>query len=593
MPLDADRRAGSPPADLPEPTSRRAWLAATDDPASDFQVQGQTLVAALVDQLAAGQVETLHSLHTVAATVRRQTAELQDVVVAPVQQLDALLEELRVLQTSLYSNAVGVMGDVTTQLDALVELRVDQANAATTAPLEPLLALTQDLQNLQVSLVDTANTVVDEVTTVLTSRLEAMVDLKVDQANAATTAPLEPLLALTQDLGDLQASLADAAGTVVDAVTTELTTRLEAMVDERLSRASAELAASASAVTTAIDAAVANAVDQLAQATDQLDEATNWVEQGVQRAGVAAETAFAGFTDNLVAAGLETLEAIEHAGKSLLTRLDNEVESFLATLTQSLDQQVTRDVQIETDLNDRVRELVDRTDVGVRRLSDRLRQETDRLARRDEEQEHLRADSFANALETLLAQTDVRSPLRARIIDALSSERRKRDELRSQAGPSARPALTEVNDDDWVAPPVLVRAQLVPAAPAVLPVHPPTLRPVAPKPVAKVPAATKPAATKPAATKPAATRVPAITPAVPLQRLPAPRTLAAKGAARPAPAKTSPAKASPAKASPAKASPAKASPAKVVAARTTAASPVVAKPARTRQPASSKQETTP
>ena len=583
MPLDADRRAGSPPADLPEPTSRRAWLAATDDPASDFQVQGQTLVAALVDQLAAGQVETLHSLHTVAATVRRQTAELQDVVVAPVQQLDALLEELRVLQTSLYSNAVGVMGDVTTQLDALVELRVDQANAATTVPLEPLLALTQDLQNLQVSLVDTANTVVDEVTTVLTSRLEAMVDLKVDQANAATTAPLEPLLALTQDLGDLQASLADAAGTVVDAVTTELTTRLEAMVDERLSRASAELAASASAVTTAIDAAVANAVDQLAQATDQLDEATNWVEQGVQRAGVAAETAFAGFTDNLVAAGLETLEAIEHAGKSLLTRLDNEVESFLATLTQSLDQQVTRDVQIETDLNDRVRELVDRTDVGVRRLSDRLRQETDRLARRDEEQEHLRADSFANALETLLAQTDVRSPLRARIIDALSSERRKRDELRSQAGPSARPALTEVNDDDWVAPPVLVRAQLVPAAPAVLPVHPPTLRPVAPKPVAKVPAATKPAATKPAAT-----RVPAITPAVPLQRLPAPRTLAVQGAARPAPAKTSPAKASPAKASPAKASAAK-----VVAARTTAASPVVTKPARTRQPASSKQETTP
>ena len=441
----------------------------------------------------------------------------------------------------------------------MVALRVDQANEAMAAPVEPLLALSQDLKDLQASLFVNAVGVVGDVA----HQLDGLTTDRLAEVQAALVLPVQPLTDLLVNLQEVHETLQVSATTVVDGVSAQLTTRLEAMVDERLSRASAELTANADAMTTAFDVVVAKAVEQMSAATEQLDAASSRVEQGVRQAGLAAETAFTGFTDNLVAAGLETLEGIEHAGRSLLAKLDRQVEGFLATLTQNLELQTDRDLQVETELNDRVRQLVDRTDLGVRRLSDRLRKETDRLAQRDEEQEHLRADSFVNALETLLAQTDGRSPLRSRIMDVLGSERRKREEPRPPAGPEVTPALDELEEADHPAPttPVQVRP-----APAALPVRTPARRP----------AATKPAITKPAATKPRVAKA-VVTKAV------APKAVAVKSApAKPAATKAAVSKAAAPKVTAPKVTapkaPAKA-PAKVVAARKTAAPPVTVEPA--------------
>ena len=495
MSLDPDGLPGSiPPGSQAEPTGRRAWLAATDDPALELQSQGKVLVAALIDQLAAGQVETLHSLHTVGATVRRQTADLQNAVVAPVRQLDALLEELRILQSSLQLSAGDVVGEATARLEGLAQERLAEVHAALGVSVGPLADLVVNLQTVHEALQVSATTIVAGVTEQLTDRLEAMVELQVARANEAMAAPLEPLLALTQDLGDLQTSLEETASTIVDSITARLDARLDEMIDQRLSRAGEALAAHAGAMTTAIATAVAHAVEQLAQATDELDAAGSRVELALQQAGAQAEVGFTGFLDNLVEAGLETLEGIEHAGKSLLVRLDTEVEDFLVTLTRATELQTLRDGQVEAELSGRVRDLVDRTDLGVRRLSDRLRKETDRLVQRDEEQEQLRVASFVTTRETLLAQADV--------------------------APARRPA------------PKAAATKPAPKAAATKP----ALKAAAPKVVALKSVVTKSVVTKPVVTKPVVTKP--VAPAAPVRavaarKAPAPPVVARTARSRP------------------------------------------------------------
>ena len=577
MSLDLEGHAGDGAAAPADPMSRRAWLAATDEPAPDLQPQA--LVAALIDQLAAGQVETLHSLHSAAATVRRQTTELQTAAVAPVEQLEALLEQLKAVQTSLYSTAVEVISDVTLQLDEIVAQRVQSAKEVTAAPLEPLLALTRDLGVLQSTLHQATDPVVDDVTDRLAASLDAMVDQRLSRASER----------LAVNAGKAEAAMDAAAASVTERLASSVARAEAAMAAaadaavEQLARANADsssdltamTAVSAAAMTTAVDAAV----EQIMRATADLDEAGSRVERSTQQTGTVLDETFTRLINNLVEVALENLEGVEHAGKSLLTRLDGQVEGFLGTLAQALEVQATRDAQVEVELSDRLRRLVDRTDVGVRRLSDRLRKETDRLAQRDEEQEYLRADSFVNALETLLARTDGRSHLRSRIMEVLGSERRKRDEPRAVAArPSAQPLeayddLDNFADFDDLDPAEPTPAPVLPKPAAVVRVRPPV------KPLVVTAPAPEPISSKPAVAKPAAVKKPA-----------PPRTAATKPAAtKPAPVKKPATKAAAGSSTPTKrpvSAAAKASPPSLTAA-------VIAPARRPRTSATSKQEKTP
>ena len=69
-------------------------LAALDDESSAHRDQGAALVTALIEQLAAGQSETLYGLHAAAAQLRRRASELEEAARQIPHDLAPHLEEL-------------------------------------------------------------------------------------------------------------------------------------------------------------------------------------------------------------------------------------------------------------------------------------------------------------------------------------------------------------------------------------------------------------------------------------------------------------------------------------------------------------------
>jgi hypothetical protein len=88
-----------------------------------FEASGRRLVAALVEQLAAGQVEILHGLHTAGAVVGHRTAELTEAVAAMTETVEVevaagferlLAEVLATIGERLHDEvevSVGELGD--------------------------------------------------------------------------------------------------------------------------------------------------------------------------------------------------------------------------------------------------------------------------------------------------------------------------------------------------------------------------------------------------------------------------------------------------------------------------------------------------
>ncbi len=134
--------AAHPPA--PDLAARLAELTAREAPVERPPVeQLQGLVAALVDQLAAGQVETLYSLHTASTTLARRSEELATLAADLSGQITAqvtaqVTEQLTALVTERFSAAESLLAGASAAMEERVrhaESLLLQATAAMDARL--------------------------------------------------------------------------------------------------------------------------------------------------------------------------------------------------------------------------------------------------------------------------------------------------------------------------------------------------------------------------------------------------------------------------------------------------------------------------
>ena len=382
------------------------------------------LVGALVDQLAAGQVETLYSLQTAAAAVRHGSAAFQAGTVAPIEQLHEVLRALTAAEASLTASAALVASDLAERLTSeiggqfstLVDVRLKAAEATIT---DAVAGLHATAATLQVGLADGA------------AQVQA---------------------ALTDSAAQVQAALTDSATLAFsrfEQAADQLRTTNAGVVETATAtaeRATATLAASAHAFNEGLDRSGTVTVDKVTSVTDLLVSTARRIDEGINRTAAEAMGTFGEVLENLVAVSAETLDGVDHAGRNLVLALNGRLKSFFEELEVAIEVQSQRDIRLDAELDGRVRKLVDRTDASIARSSDRLRKETDRLAMRDQEQEYLRADAFVSALESLLSRSGGRSHLRDKVRGVMVSERRKRAdvvvELEAKTAEHAHPPAT-------------------------------------------------------------------------------------------------------------------------------------------------------
>jgi hypothetical protein len=172
------------------------------------------LVSALVDQLAAGQVETLYGLHSAAAGVRQQAEQLRTAAAVPAETLASAAADVRSAQATLADGrtalqlltdtlrtelaeqvAAQVTAQVHEQVRALVDAQSDAVVARLTAATEALEASTQQWQRTleesaeatAASLADGTRAAVTELTTAaegLANGTESLVGAASDTAAA-------------------------------------------------------------------------------------------------------------------------------------------------------------------------------------------------------------------------------------------------------------------------------------------------------------------------------------------------------------------------------------------------------------------------
>jgi hypothetical protein len=339
------------------------------------------LVDALVDQLAAGQVETLYSLQTVTTAVRRSTTQLQAAAVAPVEQLTQILSTLDACLAALSTTAERVADDVRQHVQEQIG---------------------QQLSEFRESLVQTTQSAVDDV--------RATNDQALTRFHDVTQQAVTDLEAQTETMHGARDSLVTAAQSAVD-----------------------DVRATSQEAVTGLYTATQDSVGRV--------EATN--EQALARFHEVTQQAVADLearTETLLAVSSETLTGIEYAGTILVNAFTARIEGFFATLDQTMLVQNQRDNKLEKTLEGRIDRLVSRSETTIAQLTERLRDETDRLAQRDVEQEQARASAFVSVLEGLLARVGGRSKLRDRVRDVIAGERTSAPEGAATPTPTPTPA---------------------------------------------------------------------------------------------------------------------------------------------------------
>ncbi|MBC7633538.1 hypothetical protein [Aeromicrobium sp.] len=493
---------------------------------SDQGAQGRHLVEALTAQLADGQGETLHSLHTAAAAVRRHATQLATVAVEPSREVRVLIADLESAAVNLRQTGTTVVRQVTGALTEEVAARVVALEAQLTrAALETATTSTAglreqlELEGMRIGGQLAASTAASELrldatamrvaqaietsgtsiiaqidavgaavliqTSTAVNALEASVQATVDSMTEASAqftrgagvalSMLEEHVARTRDLLE---SAGDAVAVTTQAACTAGAAQLEiagADVTIRSELASQFLAARVELAATELTAGLSSAV---AVAQGSFDRNAATVHRRLTRA-----------QQGMIAVSDATLAGIEFAGNALSSiitestrELSTEATEFLGALDQLGVEQRQNDERQGLRIEARIQRLIERSDRAVGQLTEQLRREAEKLTVRDEQHEYFRAQEFARVLEDVLSRSGARGrDLRERVVRVLQSDRRERQATVVAAEPT----------------------QLTPTVPT------PT-----------EPAPTKPALVKPRPTKPTPASLKRPAPAKPRKRVP-------------------------------------------------------------------------
>jgi hypothetical protein len=399
----------------------------------------QALVLALIDQLAAGQSETLYSLQTAAAALRRRVTELETAVAQVPANLSptlvALLEELAVkagssasaagaeLQESLAADtkrhATNLTATVKRASDAMLEATTAAAERSEAQRSQTEASVEASVLRLQASVTESSTRVHDDLTSGVT-RLDAAAaahlsaaDQLVESATKLDTASTEAMARVIDASSDaaaqLEATSTSAVARVLDAVsdgTTQLNERSDAAAasvmaavdggaaqliehsDASVARLLAgvedgatHLEATSTAAVERILAGTSSAGEQLGEMSDKLDGAT----AAAVAALTEARTVFA--ADVAAATG-----ALESVGANIIEQLIG-----------VLDARDRRDRKLEEQFNKRVEKVTRETDASMRRLIGELEDEADLVRLKESTERATTAQQLTDLLDHLLA----------------------------------------------------------------------------------------------------------------------------------------------------------------------------------------------
>jgi heparin binding hemagglutinin HbhA len=325
-----------------------------------------------VDQLAAGQVETLYGLHSAAAGVRQQAEQLRTAAAVPAETLASAAADVRSAQATL--------ADGRTALQLLTDtLRTELAEQ-----------------------------VAAQVTAQVHEQVRALVDAQVDDVVARVTAATDALAASAATWERQANEAAGASAAAIEHQTHAVTQQLNG-AGER------------------VEAAARRTLELLEQATTstrtELERATQAAVERLASSAEGAEERLASGTESLVRAASDTAAAIDEAGRILVDEFAARVASFFSQLQQDLTRRESRDASREKALYARVEQLAAHGELRVEELTERLSQATAQLLRRDQELEGARAEAFVDVLETLLTKLGGRRQLRARVREVVQVDR--------------------------------------------------------------------------------------------------------------------------------------------------------------------------
>lgn len=316
---------------------------------------GHPLVQALIEQLAAGQSETLYGLHSAAAALRRRALELEQAAERIPGRLAPQLEELVV---GLTEQATGT---ATTLLDDLQQ-SLSTETSRRTAELE---AASQDVGAAMIKQGQ-------EVTATLSEQRE-IIQAAVEAAGQRFREELE------QGTQDARADLAKAQRTLRDAAARH--TAASAKTVGQMDDASAELAAVTVEAVARIEAAAAAAAAHLTALGTELAETASQALDGIERAGAA-----------LLADTATATEAVTLVGENVTDRL-----------IAVLDERDKREQLLDDRLTARIDRLSKKTETTMKRLMGELADEADLLRLGSNSERAATAEQLHEFLDRLLA----------------------------------------------------------------------------------------------------------------------------------------------------------------------------------------------
>jgi hypothetical protein len=378
------------------------------------------LIQALITQLAAGQSESLYSLQTAAAALRRRITEL-DITAAQLPEkltptLLALLDELAL--TSI-EHAAGAHAELqqalatetkrhATQLTSTVKrasAAVEQAIADAADKIGEERALTEGLleeavRRLTQRITDGTTDVHDEL---------AAGWSKLDAATSAHTSAAQQLREAAEQLDGTSAAAvtsiwaaAEAAGTQFEAVGEQLKATAAQSIEALADQHTNAIAGIAAATETA--GAQFGAIDeQLKVTVSQSIEALANLHAAVETDLAEARRDFATTVAESTAA-LDQLRVTFAADAASATAAITQVgENLIERLILVLDDRDLRDQRLEKKLNARVATLTEKAETSVRRLIGELEDEADLLRHRDDADRATAAQQLSDLLDRLLS----------------------------------------------------------------------------------------------------------------------------------------------------------------------------------------------
>ena len=409
-------------------------------------VGGRHLVAALSDQLAEGQVETLYTLHTASADLRHRS----DDVVAAAQQLTGAGAEL-------ISVARGAGTDLAVALGDRLAREALTAGEVIKNQLGQGLGLVQvgvaegaaQLNEAHERLTRSAGSLADLLTTMQDQAAVGLGEAKRIQSDAAAD-----LLRAVQRVAD---DLTAAATVAADALAMTLETRLAV----ETVAAGLELQRQAGLASDLLREAVQDGLrgltagaDQVGVAQQQLTTSADKVTSALEVAAVRWPIAARQVRDDLLDAGRTAVTAVDGAGSridvaaaqlqvladGLVSRLDTLRDDVIGVSEQTVDDlqlttsgliealqtqvrtQERRDALVDRKVQERVQQLVARTDAAVAALTASFAVEVARLVDRDATLEKQRVEEFTRVLDQVLSQPGLRRRgLRSRIRQILAT----------------------------------------------------------------------------------------------------------------------------------------------------------------------------